>query len=216
MRAGELETARAIVNAAGLIITNGDLVEGGYDQQGALYRVPEHIVQDPDNVLEDSPDEPQPRTDGSDAAPTDITEPPNPDSGLSKEGALPPTPLIDKGKSPEPTNPIRVRCRLSDRIDNPSGGGVGGGGGGNTDITIPLGRNQNVAALKRRLYTEAGVDASRYRLRIAYLGRMLSEKTPLEEQGWREGHVLNALVVPVPASERGERKEDGAGKDGTR
>jgi hypothetical protein len=32
-------------------------------------------------------------------------------------------------------------------------------------------------------------------IRIAYLGKILNEKDTLEAQGWKEGHVINALVV---------------------
>lgn len=32
-------------------------------------------------------------------------------------------------------------------------------------------------------------------MRIAYLGKMLKETEPLLAQGWKEGHVVNALVA---------------------
>jgi hypothetical protein len=32
-------------------------------------------------------------------------------------------------------------------------------------------------------------------IRLAYLGKILSEKDTLEAQGWKEGHVINAMVV---------------------
>ena len=38
--------------------------------------------------------------------------------------------------------------------------------------------------------------ANDHRVRIAYLGRMLKLSEPLLEQGWQEGHLVNALVVP--------------------
>ena len=39
------------------------------------------------------------------------------------------------------------------------------------------------------------------RLRIAYLGKMLNAKETLEKQGWKEGHVVNALVTGSPEVE---------------
>ena len=36
------------------------------------------------------------------------------------------------------------------------------------------------------------------KIRIAYLGRILDEKQTLQKQGWKEGHVVNALVLGVP------------------
>jgi hypothetical protein len=33
---------------------------------------------------------------------------------------------------------------------------------------------------------------------MAYLGKMLDEKETLAAQGWKEGHVVNALVTGPP------------------
>lgn len=32
------------------------------------------------------------------------------------------------------------------------------------------------------------------KIRIAYMGKILQETLTLEEQGWKTGHVVNALV----------------------
>jgi hypothetical protein len=32
-------------------------------------------------------------------------------------------------------------------------------------------------------------------IHIAYLGRILDEKHSLTDQGWKEGHVVNALIA---------------------
>jgi hypothetical protein len=32
-------------------------------------------------------------------------------------------------------------------------------------------------------------------IRLAYLGKILNENDTLEAQGWKEGHVINAMVV---------------------
>ncbi len=32
------------------------------------------------------------------------------------------------------------------------------------------------------------------RIRIGYLGKILKEGSPLASQGWKEGHVVNALM----------------------
>jgi hypothetical protein len=37
--------------------------------------------------------------------------------------------------------------------------------------------------------------ASTHRIRIAYLGKILKEQEALLAQGWKEGHVVNALVT---------------------
>lgn len=36
------------------------------------------------------------------------------------------------------------------------------------------------------------------RIRLAYMGRVLRDAEPLPAQGWREGHVVSALVSPAP------------------
>lgn len=33
------------------------------------------------------------------------------------------------------------------------------------------------------------------KIKIAYLGKILDDKLTLIDQGWKEGHVVNALIV---------------------
>ncbi|KAI4130179.1 MAG: hypothetical protein LQ347_003489 [Umbilicaria vellea] len=63
---------------------------------------------------------------------------------------------------------VKVRARLSDR--------------GGPDVTVMLGKEQNVRV------TGNG------KVKIAYLGKILKDGETLQAQGWREGHVVNALV----------------------
>ena len=35
---------------------------------------------------------------------------------------------------------------------------------------------------------------SEAKIKIAYMGKILKESKSLQSQGWREGHVVNALV----------------------
>ena len=88
----------------------------------------------------------------------------------------------EKGKGNE-RDMVKVKCRLSDR--------------GGPDETVALGRSQHVGVLSRRVASQAGI-AHDFRVRIAYLGKILREDQTLEIQGWKEGHVLNALVVLNP------------------
>ncbi|EXJ71287.1 uncharacterized protein A1O5_05093 [Cladophialophora psammophila CBS 110553] len=87
-----------------------------------------------------------------------------------------------KGKAPVPKDAVTVRCRLSDR--------------GDPDVVVLLGRSQRVSALAQRIRDETDVP-SKAKIRIAYLGKILDEKLTLLDQGWKEGHVVNALVVGV-------------------
>ncbi|KAL9109355.1 MAG: hypothetical protein Q9227_005985 [Pyrenula ochraceoflavens] len=189
MRNGDLETAQAIVNAAGLILTTGDLVDGGYDSLGALYRIPEQVLQDPDDIVpEDDPRaqqiDPNAISEVEGKAPIDgETDAEEEDDALGKEG-LETTVLVDKGKESE-RDSLKVKCRLSDR--------------GGPDVVVMLGKSQNVGTLAGRVHAQAGVSTATQRIRIAYLGKILNEKKTLESQNWKEGHVVNAMVMARPA-----------------
>jgi len=96
----------------------------------------------------------------------------------------------EKGKAVE-RDVVQVKCRLSDR--------------GGPDITVSLGKSLQVGLLARRVASEASIGPSQ-RIRIAYMGRILNEHETLEKQGWKEGHVINALVSLNPTFGRTTRK----------
>ncbi|KAL4872776.1 hypothetical protein BDV12DRAFT_161502 [Aspergillus spectabilis] len=75
---------------------------------------------------------------------------------------------------------IRVKARLSDRD------GV--------DVIVSVGKSQNVGYIARKVQQEVGIPRTQ-RIRIAYLGKILKEHTSLVDQGWKPGHMVNALVV---------------------
>jgi hypothetical protein len=52
--------------------------------------------------------------------------------------------------------------------------------------------------LANKVQAEAGI-SHKQRVRIAYLGKILNEDEPLLEQGWKTGHIVNALVVATPS-----------------
>jgi len=193
LRQGELATAQGILEAAGITIPTGSLTEGCYDEQGNLYRLPEPIILDPTNVIPDGAQVRPDRTSNIDGE-TMV--------GISEVK----TTAIDSGKLEDPEkeeedseaierrrdekgkgsgrDAVKVRCRLSDR--------------GGPDVIVLLGKSQTVGTLARRVQSEADV-AETARVRMAYLGKMLNERETLAAQGWKEGHVVNALVAgPLP------------------
>ncbi|KAL9018283.1 MAG: hypothetical protein Q9185_004386 [Variospora sp. 1 TL-2023] len=103
LREGDVQDAQGVLDASGVTVPTGDLVDGCYDEQGALYQLPAWVVAEPERVVEDGGLE------------------------VGEEG----TELPGKG-----------------------------------------------------------------RIKIAYMGKLLKEGESLQEQGWREGHVINALVFP--------------------
>lgn len=143
LQEGDTETAQGIIDAAGITVPTGDLCEGCYDENGALYRVPQCIASDPSNIVdetlsgaEDGPDEDMgddgisdrkliPEESGDELIPDDIER--------RRE---------EKGKMSE-RDMIKVRARLSDR--------------GGPDVTISLGKTQSVGVLARRIQSEASV-----------------------------------------------------------
>ncbi|RAH87536.1 hypothetical protein BO86DRAFT_5324 [Aspergillus japonicus CBS 114.51] len=176
MRAGDLSTAQTIIDAAGITVPTGDLCQGCYDEQGALYRLPQCIVSDPENMVrsvhdqEDEFDTDDGRLSSDEASGDDLIAT---DVDLERR-------RDEKGKTSE-RDLIRVRARLSDR--------------GGPDIDLSVGKTENVGFIARKVQQEAVIPRS-YRVRIAYLGKILKEHQPLVDQGWNPGHVVNALVVP--------------------
>ncbi|KAI9373070.1 hypothetical protein BJX61DRAFT_504737 [Aspergillus egyptiacus] len=189
MRSNDLATAQSILDAAGITVPTGDLCQGCYDEQGVLYRLPRCIVSDPVNIVEEvtGEDTDEDNTDeevdvgfegddgkfGLDEASGDeliVGE----GKGMDKERRR-----DEKGKTSE-RDLIRVKARLSDR--------------GDPDLVLSLKKTQNVGFLARKVQQEAGIPRTQ-RVRIAYLGKILKEHAPLVDQGWKPGHVVNALVV---------------------
>ncbi|KAJ5682244.1 hypothetical protein N7462_005409 [Penicillium macrosclerotiorum] len=186
MQGGDLATAQSIVDAAGVTVPTGDLCEGCYDEQGVLYRLPQCIVSDPENMKKAaSPTTEATRPEDADRD-EDDTEAMS-DGKLATDDASGDELITEdaerrrdeKGKTSE-RDLIRVQARLSDR--------------GGPDLVLLVGKNQSVGFLARKIQQEAAIPSPR-RVRIAYLGHILKEHESLPEQGWQRGHVINALIT---------------------
>ncbi|KAI9734897.1 MAG: hypothetical protein M1834_001977 [Cirrosporium novae-zelandiae] len=123
----ELETAQGILDAAGVTLPTGDMIDGCYDQQGALYKIPSWMVCDPENLAEDD------------------TEDADEDEGKTEEDEEEELMKEVKGKGPVLSNGeiIKVRARLSDR--------------GGSDVVVEMGENDKVSVLTRRIMAQAGL-----------------------------------------------------------
>ena len=178
---GDIATAQGILDAAAITVPTGDLFNGAYDEVGNLYQIPEHIINDPDNVVIDAQDELTKGGDNEEATDEDEIE-------RRRE---------EKGKAViKSEDMLKVKARLSDR--------------GGPDITVTVGKDQSVRVLIRRIQEEANVKTAhcsvagasltriqipgKGKIKIAYLGKIFKEGETLQAQGWREGHVINALV----------------------
>ena len=163
---------------------------GAYDEVGNFYRLTKEVVSDPENVVQDAEqggggaregrdqkDPPQ----GTDSA-DDNREDDDDDDADSIQKDLE---LSNKGKSVlKPEDTITLKARLSDR------------GGPNADIVLKIGKKQNVKAITKQIQERVGLSGKGARIKLAYLGKILKEGESLEAQGYKEGHVVNALVFP--------------------
>ncbi len=192
MRDADIATAQSILDAVGVTLPTGRMEDGGYDENGNLYRIPETIMSDPTNLADE---------DGDDQTVVEMTESKGvkkivDDESETKETIAEST-HEDKGKAAVDKDAMKIKCRLSDR--------------GGPDVVILLGRTQTVGVLCRRIRDEGDVCAasststladekqipSHARIRVAYLGMILNDKQTLLEQGWKEGHVVNVLITGV-------------------
>ncbi|KAJ5361488.1 hypothetical protein N7541_002332 [Penicillium brevicompactum] len=138
MRAGDLTTAQGIIDAAGITVPTGNLCEGCYDEQGVLYRLPQCIVSDPENLVsgEDeghADEDDQELSDGKLA-----TDDASGDELISQDAERR---RDEKGKTSE-RNLVRVLARLSE---------------GGPDVPIAIGKSQTVGFLARKVHQEAKV-----------------------------------------------------------
>ncbi|KAL2221177.1 ubiquitin domain protein [Thermoascus aurantiacus ATCC 26904] len=183
MREGDFATAQGIIDAAGITVPTGDLCEGCYDESGALYRLPQCIVSDPENVVETASTDERGTGDLESDAIYDgkLVDNASEDELIAEEIERR---REEKGKMSE-RDIIKVKARLSDR--------------GGPDVVVSIGKGQSVGLLARKVQAEAGI-SGKQRVRIAYLGKILKENQTLLDQGWKSGHVVNALVVPRHSS----------------
>ncbi|KIW99665.1 uncharacterized protein Z518_11078 [Rhinocladiella mackenziei CBS 650.93] len=183
LQEGDLADAQGILDALSVTLPTGRLEEGAYDENGNLYRIPEAIISDPTDVLEDTAD-----VDGQTVTGAGEVDAISAKFDAVEGGNMPPSREDSngekikeaKGKAAVEKDAMKVKCRLSDR--------------GGPDVIVLLGRSQRVGALAQRIRDEAEVP-SKAKIRIAYLGKILDDKLTLSEQGWKEGHVINALIV---------------------
>lgn len=181
LRKGDTAEAQGIVDALGITCPSGrvasgrgrDKVKGGvYDERGVLYELPVWVIADPEDIVEEEETDDKAVTDGAEKLPTA-----GDDDDVSIASPSTPSRRDEKGKArlDDIGDIVHIRCRLSDR---------------GTDVTVEVGRKQQVSVLIRKIQEKVGSK----RIRIMYLGKALEERKSVAESGWREGHVVNAMV----------------------
>lgn len=126
-----MEEAQGVLNASGVTVPTGDLVDGCYDEQGALYQLPAWVAAEPEKVAEDD--------DGKENIGERYTECRDSEDELEGER--------EKGKEvADAGEGVKVKARLSDR--------------GGPDVVLAVGREEKVGAVARRIQKEANVSYS--------------------------------------------------------
>lgn len=178
-RAGreEMADAQALLDASGLTCPHGRIargrsgrdrsIKGGiYDEAGNRYDVPEWVLMDPEDIVED---EGEKEIDGGGTA----------DGESDDEGDITPGvyPRRHKGKerAHDVGEVVRLRARLSDR---------------STDVVVEVGMLETIGVITERIREQARVQ----RVQLMYLGHKLADGTLFGECGWKKDDVLNAMV----------------------
>lgn len=171
---GALATAQTLLSAADISLPTGLLSSGVYDSLGNYYPLPQHIVCDPVNVIDDGLDG-NAKGGGDDAEDTtaeDDDESDGDDVDVVKSGK-------GKGKGVvEVVEKITVRARLSEN---------------GWDYAVKVNKTDNVRSISRKIAEQASLPSTK-KLRIAYMGKILKENISLEAQGWQPGHIVNGFV----------------------
>ncbi|KAK3390807.1 hypothetical protein B0H63DRAFT_123555 [Podospora didyma] len=173
-----LATAQSIISAADITLPTGDLAQGAYDALGNYYSMPEHIVSDPFNLVErpSSADVKGLEDTKADLTVVDDTAAEEREFGDDDEAERR---REEKGKAVvNIQDQISIRARLSD---------------GSRDVVISVDKTDSVRSIARHIAVEAQLPPTK-KVRIAYMGKILKENTSLLVQGWKVGHVVNALV----------------------
>lgn len=147
LREGDLADAQGILDAMSVTLPTGKLDEGAYDENGNLYKIPEAVISDPTDIVEDMNDgDAQTVTSASDldviAAKLEAAE--GAKSSEGKADSVEEKSRAAKGKTAV-RDAVKVRCRLSDR------------GSPECDVTVVLGRSEKVALLASRVEVERDV-----------------------------------------------------------
>ncbi len=191
-----MATAQSILDAADITLPTGDLYNGAYDAFGNYYQMFHHIVSDPQNLLR-APGLPQ--DDDLNDAKAGLTSGDEAGREFADEEAE--RRREEKGKAVvDIRDQITIRARLSD---------------GSRDVNVAVDKADPVRRVARLIGEQAKVRfphsfpsvsgmvltdgscvkiPSNKKIRIAYMGKILQENASLMDQGWKQGHVVNALV----------------------
>lgn len=147
---------------------------GVFDERGQRYDIPGWLVSDPLDLVPDTAnheDDTEAEEDAADHHPEKL-------GSLDGASDLSVEPSMEKGKQVV-GNIVQVRARLSN---------------GAPDVMVECGLKEKVKVLGQRIREKAALEDGK-KVKLVYLGRMMPEDKSLMDCAWKEGHVVNALVV---------------------
>jgi len=169
-----LATAQSIIDAADITLPTGDLYNGAYDAFGNYYPLTHQVVSDPANLAW-SPGSAEDEELGD--AKADLTADEETEREYGDDEAE--RRREEKGKAVvDIRDQITIRARLSD---------------GSRDVIVMVDKRDSVRRIARLVAEKAKLHSNK-KIRIAYMGKILQENSSLMAQGWKQGHVINALV----------------------
>lgn len=188
VREGDYGTAQAVLDAVGFTMPTGDLVDGGYDEGGALYRVPAVVLADPRNVVEDEGDGDDGAAANAAAAPTSneattTASPPNTARGSLVENKYATAAAAadqDESETDSEDDDVagaKEAAALRKREEKGKGSERDSvrvkarlSDRGGPDVVVLLGKGESVGALARRVRGEACVSFCRFSFHFFWFG----------------------------------------------
>ena len=149
LRDGDVVTAQSLLDAAGVTVPTGDLVQGAYDEGGAMYPMLEWVVADPE-IVEADEEDPQTRAGNNDRNENGLGSVLGGKGlgfrrvGVTEEHVEEEVKGDAEGKSidSQADERIRVRARLSDRAK---------------DVVVWTAKDESVRSFVNRVREEARV-----------------------------------------------------------
>ena len=147
LREGDLADAQGIIDAMSVTLPTGQLEQGAYDEFGNLYKIPQAVISDPTDIIEDISDPDSQTVTGTsdiDTIDAKLEAAEGTNLGETKQESPGEKARAAKGKTAI-RDSVKIKCRLSDR-GNPE-----------CDVTVILDRSEKVAQLSSRVHAERDV-----------------------------------------------------------
>ncbi|KAJ2848625.1 Ubiquitin domain-containing protein 1 [Coemansia brasiliensis] len=196
----DMQLAQAIIESLNVVVPNGRIVDGVYDERGACYEIPQYCLSSPTNLMPDSSKLLEQRASvdsggmrtavmaaGSNSSSPSMT-------ALTAKSPIPPIQMYrldDTDSQSSPASPwhmlgsgFELGSKVSLRIRLSTG----------TDIGVQMPRDVTVAQLEQQL-RESGHVSNTQHVHMFYLGRLLKpDSAPARDSDLPKSAILQALI----------------------